>query len=202
MRFHGVAFASLFLALAFTSVKSAHATSIVNNGSFQTGDFTGWTANPNSSFPWQVEGAPGNFFADTGCVGQECITGTTSQQAYLYQDLTTTAGNSYTLGFTFSNEGTPSELEVLFGSTVAIDLLNVNTGGSVDYSVNGLVASSSITRLEFLGREDPSFMSVTNISVTDNGPASTSPIPEPGTVGMVGTGVLGLLGAVRRKLSV
>jgi hypothetical protein len=90
------------------------------------------------------------------------------------------------------------ELQAWFGGTLAEDLLNIPDTTLTEYVVTDLVATSTTTELEFLGRQDPGFDELTDVSVTDNSTVT----PEPGTLGLLGTGVLGLIGVARRKLSV
>ena len=186
-----------FALLAFTAAAPfAHAANIVTNGDFSTGDLTGWTSNQSVLFPWFSTGS----WAQTGCVDDTCITGTPSQQSYLEQTLTTVAGDRYTLNFDYASKGTPSELKVLFGGVTVWDLVNLDTNNAfVSVGYSGLVATSSSTVLEFLGRNEPSFIAITNVSVVDNGPTGNSPIPEPGTLVMVGSGLLSLAGLAKRR---
>jgi hypothetical protein len=65
--------------------------------------------------------------------------------------------------------------------------------------MSGLVATAPTTDLEFLGRQDPGYDILTNVTVADPGPPSAT--PEPGALVLVGTGLLSLAGVVRRKLS-
>ena len=167
---------------------------IVTNGTF-TGT-SGWTTGSASgNFPWFI----GNGYASTGCVGNPCINGTPAQQASLYQILPTMAGDTYTLSFQYQGAGSPDELKVFFGSIVADYLINVNTATLMTYTVSGLVASSNATKLMFLGRQDPGFNLLEDVTVNDDGPVP-SPVPEPGTVGLVGTGFLTLMGFARRRV--
>ena len=182
--------------LAFTAAAPfAHAANIVTNGDFSTGDLTGWTSNLSISFPWFSTGSS----AQTGCISDSCIRGTVSQQNHLEQTLATVAGDSYTLSFDFKSQGTPSELEALFGGIAASDLVDANLSSFTTFTYSGLVATSSATLLEFLGRNDPSELQITNVSVVDNGPTGNSPIPEPGTLVMVGSGLLSLAGLAKRR---
>lgn len=188
---------SLALALVTSCAASATAASLVTNGDFQTGNFSGWTVNSSSSFPWSIVNSSGNFYASTGCVGAQCIIGSMSQQAYLYQDLSTVAGTTYNVSFDYSPVGGPTnELAVFFGATEIADLINVPASiTTYSYSV---LATGSTTRLEFLGRQDPSFDYLDNVSV--NGAVGVTPEPE--TLALFGTGLVGLVGVARRKLRV
>lgn len=161
----------------------AHAANIVTNGDFSAGA-TGWTTN------WTI-------LSDTAvndCVGSGCITGGTTSGSYLYQDVSTTAGAAYTLSFDFEAfGGNPMELEVLFGNTVVVDFLNAGSIGPATFTYSNLLANSSTTRLLFLGRNDPGSNFINKIDL------ETSTVPEPGTLALAATGVLGLAGLVRRR---
>src|SRR6202041_4167348 len=78
--------------------------SIVTNGDFV--GTAGWfTTQTTQNFPWTW----GTGFATTGCIGTVCITGGTGQEADLDQNLTTVAGDTYTLSFDYNPAaGTPA----------------------------------------------------------------------------------------------
>jgi hypothetical protein len=186
---------------------------IVQNGNFAQG-LTDWNVNASAPLPWiaatPLNFAPGTYnaylnqepytFASTGCVGQNCITGASSQLSSLDQELATTVGSNYTLTFDFASPGGNSmELEVLFGGVEVDDLFNLGQTGLTQYTVTGLVATSTTTDLDFLGRQDPGYDILTNVTVVDPLPTAT---PEPSALVLTGTGLLALAGAVRRKLPI
>jgi hypothetical protein len=170
----------------------AHADDLVMNGNFTDGS-AGWIDNNGQ---WYIS----NSYASTGCVGSDCITGPTEDRAYLYQDLSTVAGNTYTLTFAYDpGDGAPNELESLFGGIIVSDLVNIGIDGDATYTVSGLVATSSVTELEFLGRQDPGFDQLTNISVATTGISAQDLTPEPESIVLLGTGVLGIGGVARKR---
>jgi hypothetical protein len=187
----------LALAMAAVCSATAFADSIVTNGNFQTGNFTGWQHNtsPVTNHPWAVVQNGSNFYASTGCVGIECIEGNSTQEAWLSQVLTTVVGQTYTLTFDYSPvDGAPDQLEVDFGSTDVVNLINVpDSIHTYSYTVT---ATTTATELQFLGQENPGFDYLDNVSVT----ANTAATPEPASLTLFGTGLFALVGVARRKL--
>jgi hypothetical protein len=198
-----ISFATLVMVAAFASTASAD--QLVTNGDFQTGTFSGWTVNENTNNPWYVASLNSNFYAVGNCAGTPCVDGPMSGEAYLYQNLATIPGGTYTLTFDYrAGNGIGNNLIVYFGSELVDLLINTSGFAIVTYTDPGLVASSSSTRLEFLERQSTFGDELSNMSYLDNisvtGIESTTPTPEPETIAMVGTGLLGLFGAVRRKV--
>jgi len=96
---------SAILVLSFAAGASAFAGNIVQNPGFETGDFTSWVVNrfTVSSSAGGVNPNSGNFFANSGCVGTGCISTHEDEDAsWIYQDLATTPGSTYTLTFFFA----------------------------------------------------------------------------------------------------
>jgi PEP-CTERM motif len=187
----------LALAMVAVCAATASADQLVTNGDFQTGTFSGWTVNTSgaTNHPWTITNSGPNSYASTGCVGIECIEGNSTQQGSLVQILSTVAGQTYNLSFDYSpEEGTPTELLVDFGSLQVADLVNV-PDSIVHYSFD-IVAPAGPLELIFLGRQDPSYNYLDNISVSTVSAAT----PEPASLALFGTGIFGLVGVVRRKL--
>jgi hypothetical protein len=161
------------------------------NPSFEDG-LNGWsTTQTDGNFGWgQVYYGLGQ--ADNGCVGPQCITGPTGNQSDLSQTVSTNPGDSYVLTFQYLANPGSSELVALFGSTVAQDLVDLQTTDYDTYTSNILVATGASTQLTFLGEQDDLFLSITDVTLTDV-------TPEPDTFALVGTGMLGLIGVARRK---
>lgn len=186
------AFSLKLLLCASLATGSSFAANLVANPDFSNG-LNSWVANTNVAYEWTANG--GSHFASTGCVGSDCVNEhRPATENYLYQVLATQAGGNYDLSFDYgSGGGAPSELKVLWDGTVVLDLVNANSG-LTQYSVTNLTANSSATQLTFLGRQDPSFLSLTNVDVE---PAYAA-APEPASLGLI-CGGLGLAGIAKLR---
>ena len=184
---------------------------IALNPGFETGNFTSWTTDTKGS--WHVEStgtgitAPhsGSFYADDHCLGATCIS---TPDSFLFQDLTTIINQTYTLTFWYDRGvevvgkgGAPNleELQVFWNSMLALDLAQPTSGGTdpgwVQFTVTGLTASSTSTRLEFRARQDAAHLGVDDVDVE-----ASSAVPEPTSLALVGSALLGAgLFTKRRK---
>jgi hypothetical protein len=207
----------LFLSVVVTIMAaSASAANIVTNGNFSTGNFTGWTTNTCATTCGSAglavdgtnfgdPGAPTDtlFGAETGCDDTtDCndpVIGT-----WISQLLTTDPLQTYTLTFLFDPGDATNgvELDVLWNNAL------VSTGPSANpvvnptslewqtYTYTGLVPAGGSTSLEFTFRDDPDFLSISDISVTGSGASS---VPEPASLLLIGGGLLGMGALLRRK---
>lgn len=174
-------------ALGFCS--SAGAATIVVNGGFETGDFTGWTQTGNTSFDGVQSPGPGStvragnssaFFGPVGSLGG------------ISQTLTTIAGATYNVTFSFLPDGgNPSNFSASFDGVTLVSLTNPAAGPYIDYSF-GAIATGTSTVLAFNFRDDPGFLFLDEVAVNQ------TPIPAALPLFAGGLGVLGLL-ARRRK---
>jgi hypothetical protein len=186
-------------ALALAGVAKAGPVNLVDNGSFETGDFTGWTQGGNTGSTAVLSGAyyvysgaeDGTYFAVLGPVGSD---GT------LDQSLATTVGDTYTLSFYLASVGdSPSDFSASLGGTTLYSVIDPNSGGAYTQYVFGYTATSSSTDLNFTFRDDPAFMALDNIAVTLGAPS----VPESKTLaaGLLALPALGLWTLKRRGQS-
>jgi hypothetical protein len=177
----------LIIAVLASAALTARANLVTNPG-FETGDFTGWTQFGDTSFTavsGTFGGVPphgGNFQAYFGPFADGGIN----------QALTGPAG-TYSVDFW---------LGALGGG--AGDYINVDLGGIQIYTLpgSGSFAYTHITEtvttganplLEFHFINQPSYWLVDDVNVVA--------VPEPGTLGLIALGGLGLVAALRKRLA-
>jgi hypothetical protein len=162
---------------------------LVANGSFETGDFSGWTQGGDTSFTFVTDAVAGGGPTD-GIY--HAAFGPTDNYGGIYQNLATTAGATYFLSFDIAYlGGDPNAFALLWDGIFLIDALDV---AAFDYgTVSGYVtASSSSTELLFAFYSPPSFWLLDNVSV--------SAIPEPASWALMIAG-FGMIGAAMRRRS-
>lgn len=194
-----MSFKKLALAIATTvglGVGTAHA-NLVTNGGFETGDTTGWLvmAPPGGWFVGATGPYNGAYYASTGCVNEYCN---------MSQMLNTVAGQTYDLSFAF-NPGagvtiSGADTKVYWNNLVVADV-GLGSPGWTVYTVRGLLASSSWTRLLFSGYQNPAWNGVDDISVNVAAVAPPVTVPEPDTLALLGLAGLGLAISRRRKVT-
>ena len=183
------------LTLAILSVGTA-ALAQVANGSFETGDFTGWTVSGDTAFVGvcNVLNCSGGFAPEDGNFA--AYFGPVGDTATIAQNIATTPGDSYALSFYLANPvgGTPNYFNVTFGSS-SFSFSNFGVAFGWQQFTLTTVATSNETPLSFTFRNDPSYWFLDNVTVSQSG----GTVPEPGTIVLFGSGILGIAGIARRK---
>ncbi len=176
---------------------STFAGNLVSNGSFESGDYSGWTETGNFEFSQVVSGA---FYVYSGAQdGSYYATfGPVSSDGGISQTLSTVSGTQYTFSFWLNAVGDdPSDFSAYWNGTQLVSLTDPNTGGVwTQYTFN--VTGTGSDTISFNFRDDPAYIALDNVSVTANTGGTT---PEPSSFILLGTGVIGLGGVIRRKLT-
>ncbi len=203
----------VLLALFAFVAAQAGATNLIQNGNFQSGDFTDWTIGTTSGGTWGqgfpiVTGWPlGGMNAAEGEVGNVNPTGT-QQGGTLTQTFTSGAGAA-TLSFLYAAMGdgihtnadggdftlildgtTLNSIDV--GEITADQLINGTLSANVNLSAGTHTLEIDVTRMYTTAFQNTPYQYVTGVDV--------DAVPEPGSLILMGSGVLGLAGVLRRKI--
>jgi hypothetical protein len=182
--------ASLAGVMTLGAVPASAATNLVNNGDFETGDFTGWTLGP-VSYPAEVV----QWAAYEGLYGAQ-IAGYASGPNKLSQTLSTANGKLYDLSFWYLQDALlPNGLNVTWSGLSIFSSVDDVVGSWRYFSAQ--VLGSGSDQLLFTAYNEPAFTRVDNVSLS----AAVSAVPEPATWAMmiIGFGAVGSMVRTSRR---
>jgi hypothetical protein len=190
----------------------AGATNLIQNGSFQTNDFTDWTIGTTSNGTWGsgypvVAGWPlGGMNAAEGQVGEvnfdQTQQGGTLTQTFVSAGGAATEGLLWAATDPFGNNADGGEFTMLLnGVQIAqFDSGTINQGQTLNGTLSAsvpLLAGTNTLEIEvtrrFIQNTGTPLQYVTGVDVEGT-------VPEPSSILLLGIGALGLAGVLRRKL--
>lgn len=143
---------------------------LVQNGGFETGDFTGWTLagdGGNINFVTKSFNIAHNDRFNPHSGSYAAALGEPSTLAYLSQTLPTVAGQLYLISLWMNSPDgqTPNEFSVSWNGNTLSDLVNVGKIGYTNLQFT-VKATDSSAVLQFGSRDDPTYLGLDDVTVT------------------------------------
>jgi hypothetical protein len=188
-----------------TGAANAAIISSISNGNFEQGT-TGWVISGNAAVVGQYGAGfnwGGGSVAQNGKYAVSFNAGDSAPNGVVYQNFATIVGASYTLQFDYGT--TSPSAQSLNWAVQGTGLQNIAGGTVVDRNTSGLldtyqfafVANSVSSQLRF--SDYSGNYTYSNDALLDNISVTANPVPEPGSLALLGLGVFGVALARRRK---
>ena len=194
---------SFYLAIALmvgyiTTSASPAAAQSINNGGFETGDFSGWTLSGTINYTAvDAAGTLGKYTPQSGSYFAGLGPTSTGNLSQTFTD--TNLGQNLTISFYLASQDVngngviPNDFQISFNGTLLQDLQNISTQGYNLYSYNVASSSSSSSNtLTFSYYNSPSYFALDSVSVTPSGSAGNavaSPAPSTGIMALILLGI-------------
>jgi hypothetical protein len=179
---------SFVLTVALIAPRTAKAANLVQNPGFETGNLTDWylTGDKASMLVDSDDPHSGTYAFDAGPAGGE---------GYINQDFSTLGKNTFNLSFWIDQRNVRGNFfEALWDGKQIFQLNNSPQTGYQEIQINGLQGSGGTDTLSFgfIG-VGPKTWALDDVDLEQT--------PEPGSLILLGTGVVGLAGVMRRRFS-
>jgi hypothetical protein len=174
-------------------IGSAQAIPLLTNGGFDTGDCTGWAGCDGHTL---VEPSGGGRGYPSQAGGFHLQFGEIGADQLLSQSFSGAGASAFNVSFWVAGNGTsPSDLDFYWNGILQFTLTPVPSQAYTQYSF--LLGGSPISDTIGFGlRNDPDWDALDTVSVTT---AAAAGVPEPASLALFGSGLLGLVLARRRK---
>jgi hypothetical protein len=191
----GFLMAGLAMPAALRADSCTSANNLVANCSFSTGDLTNWNVT-NAAAGTDLYVSTSGSFSYNGD-NAAAFGATASEYDTISQSLSTTSGADYILTFWLMDYngdglGSNTDFQALWNGTSLLDQYTTDPN-PVQYTF--AITGTGTDTLLFEGYNGPSWYYLSDISVTASSPAAT---PEPSSFLLLGTGLLGIAGMLRR----
>ncbi len=187
--------------MSFFAMKAATANAYylgpipVANGSFATGDFTGWTISGNTgATSWYFVNNDGLSLSPAAPSATYAQFGSTGFPTFISQNLSTTPGQLYSVSFWVANDAPASmgfnQFLVLWNGT--IEAPSIENGNAFDWTryTYTAMATGTSTPISFSFQNEASVFDFTKVTA--------AAVPLPAALWFFGSGLIGLAGLRKR----